>query len=261
MKTVYQGIASRSSLATLKIHFPSSRIPRPSIVIPGIPSLKYLHLANLDPLCYNDDVSVLIAEAENLETLKLHWSPRMRQEREPSINMSTYFGRIAASPRKLNLENFSMANLFLQERCRPGRSRSLREARFHHVHQLLGHGRPIHRVHGQVVGNTRQHRPADEPAQDPHRPRQRPLVPGPPERERHDGRVPGQQPRAVRERHAAQEREPVGPAAAGRGGAEQRQRLGPAGQQPAQPGLDGGRARRARASASSRARPTSSRRW
>jgi hypothetical protein len=69
-------------------------------------------LANLDPLCYNDDVSVLIAEAENLKTLKLHWSPRMRQEREPSVNMSTYFGRIAASPRKLNLENFAIANLF-----------------------------------------------------------------------------------------------------------------------------------------------------
>lgn len=112
MKTVYQGIASLSSLATLKIHFPSSRIPRPSVVIPGIPSLKHLHLANLDPLCYNDDVSALIAGAENLTTLKLHWSPRMRQEREPSVNMSTYFGRIAASPRKLNLENLGMANLF-----------------------------------------------------------------------------------------------------------------------------------------------------
>jgi hypothetical protein len=69
-------------------------------------------LANLDPLCYNDDVSVLIAEAENLKTLKLHWSPRMRQEREPSVNISTYFGRIAASARKLTLENLSMANLF-----------------------------------------------------------------------------------------------------------------------------------------------------
>jgi hypothetical protein len=36
----------------------------------------------------------------------------MRQEREPSVSLSTYLGRIAASPRKLNLKSFGMANLF-----------------------------------------------------------------------------------------------------------------------------------------------------
>jgi hypothetical protein len=111
-KTIYQGLATRPNLTSLKIQFPLDRIPKPTLLIPAIPRLKYLHLANLDPLCYNDDVSLLLFEAQQLETLKLHWNPRIRLEREPSVHLKSIFGRIMASPRMLRLKHIALANLF-----------------------------------------------------------------------------------------------------------------------------------------------------
>jgi hypothetical protein len=112
MKTIYQGLANRSLLTSLKIEFPMDRIPKPTVTIPGMSHLKYLHLANLDPLCYNDDISLLLYESQELETLKLHWNPRMRNEREPSVNLRLYFGLLMSSPRFLKLKHLGMANLF-----------------------------------------------------------------------------------------------------------------------------------------------------
>jgi hypothetical protein len=112
MKTIYQGLTTQTSLTSLKIQFPLDRIPRPSHLIPAIPRLKYLHLANLDPLCNNDDVSLLLYEAQELEVLKMHWNPRMRAEREPSVNLQSYFGRLISSPRLLKIKELAMANLF-----------------------------------------------------------------------------------------------------------------------------------------------------
>jgi hypothetical protein len=115
MKTVYQGLASRSTLTDLTLEFPTSRVPRPTATIPGIPSLKYLHLKGMDPLCYNDDPSLLLLEAKKLETLKIEWSPRMRREREPSIQLSLLFGRCYGATYKLPLKHFSMKNLFARK--------------------------------------------------------------------------------------------------------------------------------------------------
>lgn len=112
MKTVYQGLASRSSLASLTIRFPALRIPRPTALIPAIPTLKYLHLIHLDPLCYNDDPSLLLLHAKQLDTLKLEWNPRMRRERELSINLQSYFGRCMAAKYRLPLKHFAMKNLY-----------------------------------------------------------------------------------------------------------------------------------------------------
>jgi hypothetical protein len=115
MKTVYQGLASRATLTSLTLRFPASRIPRPTATIPGILSLKYLHLIGLDPLCYNDDPSLLLLEAKNLETLKLEWSPRMRREREPSIQLSLIFGRSYGANHHIPLKHFGMKNLFARK--------------------------------------------------------------------------------------------------------------------------------------------------
>jgi hypothetical protein len=112
MKTIYQGLATRNSLTSLKIRFPISRLPRPTTAIPPIPRLRKLHLENLDPLCYNDDVSLLIGEATSLESLKMHWSPRIRRERELSVSMSAYFGRLLSLKRPLRLKEIAFANLF-----------------------------------------------------------------------------------------------------------------------------------------------------
>ncbi|KAF2670137.1 hypothetical protein BT63DRAFT_478328 [Microthyrium microscopicum] len=112
MKTIYQGLATRKHLTHLKIHFPSSRIPRPTVTIPGLPRLKSLHVVNIDPLCYNDDISLLLLEAQKLETLTLHWSPRMRNEREPSVDLQSYFGRIVAEKKPLSPKHISFFNMF-----------------------------------------------------------------------------------------------------------------------------------------------------
>jgi hypothetical protein len=122
MKTIYQGLASRTSLRHLKIEFPIDRTPKPSSLIPAMPRLKYLHLTNLDPLCYNDDVSLLLSEAKELEILKLHWNPRMRTEREPSVNLQSYFGRVISSKRTLKLKEIAMANMFCRNESEFGES-------------------------------------------------------------------------------------------------------------------------------------------
>ena len=115
MKTVYQGLALRASLTSLTLRFPNSRIPRPTTTIPGIPSLKYLHLIGMDPLCYNDDAGLLLLEAKKLETVKLEWSPRMRREREPSVLLSLLFGRIYEAGHKLSVKSWGMKNLFARK--------------------------------------------------------------------------------------------------------------------------------------------------
>ncbi|KIW03646.1 uncharacterized protein PV09_05394 [Verruconis gallopava] len=115
MKTVYQGLSSRATLTSLIINFPTCRIPRPTVIIPGIPSLKYLHLKGMDPLCYNDDPSLLLLEAKRLETLKLEWNPRMRREREPSIQLSLLFGRCFAANYRLPIKHYAMKNLFARK--------------------------------------------------------------------------------------------------------------------------------------------------
>jgi hypothetical protein len=115
MKTVYQGLSSRTTLTSLTLRFPSSRIPRPTTTIPGIPSLKYLHLIGMDPLCYNDDASMLFLEAKKLETVKLEWSPRMRREREPSVLMSLLFGRCHEANYRMSVKHWGMKNLFARK--------------------------------------------------------------------------------------------------------------------------------------------------
>jgi hypothetical protein len=129
MKTIYLGLATRQSLTRLKLSFPLDRTPRPPVTIPGMPRLKSIFLRNLDPMCYNDDVSTLLYEAEELERLDMHWNERMRVEREPSVNLHTYFSRLVASPRKLNLKHFGIANLFCRNQSELSESvgwRSLR---------------------------------------------------------------------------------------------------------------------------------------
>jgi hypothetical protein len=114
MKTVYQGLAMRNSLTSLKIRLSSSRIPRPTILVPPIPTLRTFHLINIDPLCYPDDFSSLLEYGRNIDDLGLSWSPRMRNEREPTINLHTYFGRLAAAKHKVKLKRFALANLYAQ---------------------------------------------------------------------------------------------------------------------------------------------------
>jgi hypothetical protein len=112
LKSLYQGLAARPTLRSLTLKFPSKRIPRPTSVIPPIPNLRYLYIYDLDPLCYPDDLSLLLMSCTKLEDLKLEWSPRMRHEKEPSVHMDSYFGRAAAAGVKLPPKRVAFKNLY-----------------------------------------------------------------------------------------------------------------------------------------------------
>jgi hypothetical protein len=83
--------------------------------MPGIPSLKSLHLINIDPLCYPDDPSLLLVQSKNLTTLKLEWSPRMRREREPSVSLQNLFNRCLRANHKIPLKHLGLKNLYARK--------------------------------------------------------------------------------------------------------------------------------------------------
>ncbi|KAI9711813.1 MAG: hypothetical protein M1820_001958 [Bogoriella megaspora] len=112
LKTVYQGLAARPSLRSLKIQFPSTRMPRPTTQIPPMPNLQSLTLLDIDPLCHPDDISYLLLHSRDLISLKIHFHPRIRENAEPSVNLDTYFGRCIAARQPLNLKHFSFCNLY-----------------------------------------------------------------------------------------------------------------------------------------------------
>ena len=112
LKTLYQGLAASDTLTSLTIKFPSSRLPRPSVCIPPMPALKVLKAIDIDPLCYPDDISVLILSSKNLIDLRLHFSPRMRIQAEPSLSMEAYFGRCFKTGYIPQLKHVAMQNFF-----------------------------------------------------------------------------------------------------------------------------------------------------
>jgi hypothetical protein len=112
LKTLYQGLAAKDTLTSLTIKFPSSRLPRPSVCIPAMPALKVLKAIDIDPLCYPDDISVLILSSKNLIDLRLHFSPRMRTQAEPSLSMEAYFGRCFKAGYIPQLKHVAMQNFF-----------------------------------------------------------------------------------------------------------------------------------------------------
>ncbi|KAL1296571.1 hypothetical protein AAFC00_000069 [Neodothiora populina] len=112
LKTIYQGLASRNALVSLDIRFPSCRDPRPIIMLPPLPSLRNLRVSNIDPVCYPDDISLLLLHSKQLRILRLQWSPRMREAAEPSINLRAYFSRCLEAQYKIPLEHFALSNFY-----------------------------------------------------------------------------------------------------------------------------------------------------
>ncbi|KAF2103089.1 hypothetical protein NA57DRAFT_33159 [Rhizodiscina lignyota] len=112
MPTIYQGLAGRSTLRSLTIKSPTQRLIRPTCLVPPIPSLKSLKVTDIDPLCYPDDFSLLLLQSKNLEELNLHWSPRMREQGEPSINLHSIFGKCIAAGYRMPLKRVGIQNLY-----------------------------------------------------------------------------------------------------------------------------------------------------
>lgn len=112
LPTVWQGLAQKQTLTSLTVKFPSVRLPRPTVLVPPIPTLYSLKITDIDPLCYPDDISLLVLEAKKLRNLTLHWNPRMRKDREPSVSLHAYFGRLLAGEHTLSLRSVAFANLY-----------------------------------------------------------------------------------------------------------------------------------------------------
>lgn len=115
LQTVYLGLAQRPTLTSLAINFPALRLPRPVILIPPIPKLRTLKITNIDPLCYPDDISLLLLGSKKLRDLRLHWSPRMRDSLEPSVMLNSYFGRCIAADYRLPVKDIAFHNLYAQQ--------------------------------------------------------------------------------------------------------------------------------------------------
>ncbi|KAF3010063.1 hypothetical protein E8E13_011565 [Curvularia kusanoi] len=112
MGTIYQSLVTKPSLTSFTLRCQVNRIPRPISVVPPLPALKTLVVYDIDPLCYPDDISLVIASAKQLENLKLHWSPRMRENGEESINLMSLFGRCLATKVSLPVKRMQMWNLY-----------------------------------------------------------------------------------------------------------------------------------------------------
>ena len=119
LPTVWQGLSQRSTLRKLTIRFPNKRNPRPMTLAPPIPSLTDLFVHDIDPLCYADDISLLLLGSKSIRHLKLHWSPRMRESNEPSIHPAVFFGRIEAAQSPMKLRSIAICNFFAysNEQC------------------------------------------------------------------------------------------------------------------------------------------------
>ena len=112
LPTVWQGLASKPSIETLSIRMPSRRMPMPTTVAPSLPNLKSLKVTDIDPACYPDNISELLYHARKLEHLRLHFSPRMRLEKEPSVNLDSFFGRVKTSDYRMKLKTLALQNLY-----------------------------------------------------------------------------------------------------------------------------------------------------
>lgn len=111
-KSIYQGLAARPTLTSLTLRFPQVRSPRPIVVIPPMPNLRRLRVSDIDPLCYPDDISGLIYHAKQLEDLRIQWSPRMRQEAEPSISLRNIFGPCLEAKYRLRVKHIGLQNFY-----------------------------------------------------------------------------------------------------------------------------------------------------
>jgi hypothetical protein len=108
---VYAGLAKLCGLESLWIRFPRNRSPQPAHEVPALPNLTSLTFTHYDPLCFPDDVSTLIFHAAKLKTLNMHFSPRMREQGEPSVVLTHFFRKNIAAKRKLRLKKLGIYNL------------------------------------------------------------------------------------------------------------------------------------------------------
>lgn len=81
-------------------------------MIPAMPHLRALRVTDIDPLCYPDDISTLLAKSRRLRELTMHWSPRMRESQEPSVLVHDYFRQCTAENLPMKLRKVAFYNFY-----------------------------------------------------------------------------------------------------------------------------------------------------
>ena len=112
LNTIYLGLAASSTLQSLYIRYPTTRIPRPTVVLPAFPNLRSFSAVDIDPLAYPDDFSLLLCESKKLEELVLHWNPRIRESLEPSVNLRSIFARCLNANYAIRVKRIKIYNLY-----------------------------------------------------------------------------------------------------------------------------------------------------
>ena len=77
-----------------------------------MPHLRSFIALDIDPLCYPDDMSVLFLHSKRLESVTLHFHPRIRENAEPSVTIDAFFGRCLAAKQRLALRHLAFHNLY-----------------------------------------------------------------------------------------------------------------------------------------------------
>lgn len=108
---LYAGLAKLSRLESLWIRLSTNRSPQPRVEIPALPNLKSLTFSDYDPLCYPEDLSGLFLHCTKLETLNMHFSPRMRDQGEPSVVLTHFFRKNIVANQKLRIKRLGIYNL------------------------------------------------------------------------------------------------------------------------------------------------------
>lgn len=109
---VYAGLVKISRLESLWLRLPQTRAIQPAYDVPPMPNLKSLTFTHYDPLCFPDDLSNLLLAATGLRHLRMHFSPRMRDQGEPSVNLSHIFRKNISAKKRLRLKSIGIYNLF-----------------------------------------------------------------------------------------------------------------------------------------------------
>ena len=115
LSTVYYGLTNLQHLKSLHLRFPNTRSPRPTATIPPMPNIEYFAMTHYDPLCFPDDISLLLLHASKLKTLIFHFSPRMRDAGEPSVLITNLVRRNIAAGRRLHPKKVGIYNLFAMQ--------------------------------------------------------------------------------------------------------------------------------------------------
>ncbi|KAK5045536.1 hypothetical protein LTR84_009154 [Exophiala bonariae] len=108
---VYSSLARLSNLQSLWLEFPRTRTPHPISDLPPLKNLRSFTMTNYDPLCHPDDISTLLLHGDKLSNVQMHFSPRMRDQGEPSVIFPHFFRRLVMAKKQLKIARLGVYNL------------------------------------------------------------------------------------------------------------------------------------------------------